>query len=334
MIDLMRNLISILLALVIAVAAGAGFYVIRKSAANQAEGSAAKAEAEKAARELEQEKAQRLMLEQQRDKLIKVADDVGSELRRVTSNAVAKAAVTGDAAPVEKGKPALGKIMSQMMSDPDTRKFLREQQRVATEQLYNPLVRKLGLTAEEGAEFKRMLLDRTLANSEKAMSFMGGDEAGAKALSTLAEDQKALEEDIRTFLGESRYAEYQRYQETVGERTQLNMFRQSDPVGQSLNEDQADRLLAIMAEEKKAVQESLGTVFPGANQDPAMMQKLMKEDHEAKLIEAQELLNQHVYNRAEDLLSQEQLEGFARFQTNQLQMLRLGLKMARQMFEQ
>ena len=42
-------------------------------------------------------------------------------------------------------------------------------------------------------------------------------------------------------------------------------------------------------------------------------------------------MNQRVYERAKDLLSPEQLNAFAKFQTNQTQMLRMGLTMARKM---
>ena len=40
-------------------------------------------------------------------------------------------------------------------------------------------------------------------------------------------------------------------------------------------------------------------------------------------------MNQRVYERAKAVLSPEQLNGFGRFQTNQLQMMRMGMTMAR-----
>jgi hypothetical protein len=328
----MRSPIAFLLAFALAVAMAATVFILRKNTSAQAEVAAAKAQAEAAHRQLNQEKAQRQEMEQQRDQLIKVADEVGAELRKkVTSEAPPGS--PEPAAAAETRQPALGKLVSQMMADPETRKFIREQQRMTIEQLYNPLIKKLALSAEEGAEFKQLLLDRALQSSEKALGLMGGQqgEGRTQALNELAEDQRKFEEDIRTFLGESRYTEYKDYQETVGERTQLNMFRQADAAGQTMNDEQTDSLLAIMSQEKRALQETTGAIFPGANQDPSAMESLLKEDQSARAIEAQETLNQRVYERAGEILSNQQLEAFARFQTNQLQMMRLGLKMARQM---
>lgn len=324
----MRNFIGFLAALFLAIAIGASLYVYRKSTTARAEIAAAQAQVAQTASQLDAEKSQRQSIEKERDQLIKIADETGSQLRKVSSNAPAPSEP-------EASKPGLGKLMAQMMADPETRKFVREQQRVAMEQLYTPLIKKLGLTPQESTEFQKLLLDRTIANSEKAMTLVGAPEGEerAKALQTLAEEQKSFEEDVRSFLGESRYAEYKTYQDTVGERTQLNMFRQNDVAGRTLTDEQTDQLLSAMAQEKKTLQES-GAFFPGSNQDPAAMQSMLQEEQAAKVLDAQELLNQRVYQRAAGMLSDDQLQSFARFQTNQLQMMRVGLKMARQMLGQ
>lgn len=329
----MRTSISFIAALLVAAALGAGLFVFRSQRAARAEVAAAQRQAQEAAQTLAAEQAQRQALEQQRDQLIQIADEVGAELRKANEKSPPPPATPPVPAP-EKPKPALGKLMSQMMNDPETRKFVRQQQQVMMDQLYRPLITRLGLSADESTEFKRLLLDRMVASSEKALGLMGMEgEDRTRALQALADDQKQSEEEIRTFLGESRYLEYKDYQETVGERTQLNMFRQGDAVGRTLSDDQTDQLLRVMAQEKKALQETAGAVFPGATQDPAAMQQMLNDDQAAKVIETQERLNRRVYERAVDFLSEEQLKSFAGFQANQLDMMRVGLKMARQMFE-
>jgi hypothetical protein len=222
-----------------------------------------------------------------------------------------------------------------MMSDPDTRKFIRDQQRVAMDQLYSPLVRKLGLSNEEATRFKDLLADHMMASSEKAMALMGDKTAGdkTKALSGLTEGQTQFDEEVRSFLGESRYSQYKEYQETLGERAQLNMFRQSNSGDKAITEAQTDQLLALMAQEKKAVLAATGNTIPGADQ-AAATQAMLSEEQASKMLETQELVNQRVYEHAGEILSPEQLQSFAQFQTNQLQMMRLGVSMARKMLGQ
>jgi hypothetical protein len=78
---------------------------------------------------------------------------------------------------------------------------------------------------------------------------------------------------VQSLLGESRYNQYKEYQETLGERAQLNMFRQSNSGDNVINEAQTDQLLALMAQEKKAVQATTGNMLPGA--DPAASTQAM-----------------------------------------------------------
>jgi hypothetical protein len=333
----MNRTLAFLLASAIAASSAIGIYLVKSSRAHQAEVAAEHAKVEEATRALAEAQAVQKQTEVQRDRLMKLADQVGTKLREANSNSAAmQASAAAASASSGESKPAgLGNLVSQMMSDPDTRKFIRDQQRVAMDQLYSPLVRKLGLSTEEATRFKDLLADHMMASSEKAMALMGDKAAGdkTKALSGLTEGQTQFDEEMRSLLGESRYNHYKEYQETLGERAQLNMFRQSNSGDQAITEVQADQLLALMAQEKKAVQTATGNVLPGADQ-AAATQAMLSEEQAGKMIETQELVNQRVYSHAGEILSPEQLQSFAQFQTNQLQMLRLGVSMARKMYGQ
>jgi len=331
----MNRTLAFLLASAIAASSGIGLYLVKSSRAHQAEIAAERAKVDAAAQALAEAQSAQKQMEIQRDRLMKLADQVGTKLREANSNsaAVQASATATTAASGEPKQEGLGKLMSQMMSDPDTRKFIPDQQRVSMDQLYSPLVRKLGLSSEEATRFKELLADHMMASSEKAMAMMGEKSAEdkTKALSALTEGQTQFDEEVRSLLGENRYSQYKEYQETLGERAQLNMFRQSSSGDKVITEAQTDQLLALMAQEKKAVQAATGTVLPGADQ-AASTQAMLSEEQSAKLIESQEMVNQRVYAQAGEILSAEQLQSFAEFQTNQLQMLRMGVSMARKMF--
>jgi hypothetical protein len=48
-----------------------------------------------------------------------------------------------------------------------------------------------------------------------------------------------------------------------------------------------------------------------------------------KIFQNQETVNQRVYERARTVLSESQLTAFGKFQANQLQMMRMGMSMAK-----
>jgi hypothetical protein len=335
----MNRTLVFLLASAIAASSAIGLYLLRSSRAHQAEVAAERVKVEEAARALAEAQAAQKQTEAQRDQLMKLADQVGTKLREANSNSAAlQASAAAAAASSASGEPkqeGFGKLVSKMMSDPDTRKFIHDQQRVAMDQLYSPLVKKLGLSAEEATRLKDLLADHMMASSEKAMEVMGDKTARdkTKAISGLTEGQKQFDEEVRSLLGESRYNQYAEYQETLGERAQLNMFRQSNSGDKAISEAQTDQLLALMAQEKKAVQAATGNALLGGDQ-AAATQAMLSEEQAGKLLETQELVNQRVYEHAGEILSPEQLQSFAQFQTNQLQMLRMGVSMARKMFSQ
>ena len=59
------------------------------------------------------------------------------------------------------------------------------------------------------------------------------------------------------------------------------------------------------------------------------MEAMLSEEKSQQMLEAQEAVNQRVYDRASAVLSPEQLEAFGKYQTNQTQMMKLGFTMAR-----
>jgi hypothetical protein len=59
---------------------------------------------------------------------------------------------------------------------------------------------------------------------------------------------------------------------------------------------------------------------------------MMSDDSMEKLLQAQTEVNDRVYQRANEVLSPDQLAAFGKFQTNQTALMRVGVTMARKMF--
>jgi hypothetical protein len=224
-----------------------------------------------------------------------------------------------------------GKLLTQLMDDPDTKKLIREQQRIMVDQLYGPLMKRMGLTAKEAELFKDMLSDQMMKGTERASALFGGTELDRKQLiDKLAAEQKKSELEIQEFLGDGLYAQYKEYQQTVGERAQLNMFRQQTSGSEHpLTESQAEQILQFMSQEKANVAAATGQSFPTMDQSADQLEAMLSEDRAEAMLRAQESANKQVFERARAILSPAQLDDFAKFQDNQLQMTRMGMSMAR-----
>jgi len=335
----MKNVLTLVLA-VTSIALGALCIVQwQKLSRQQAQIVSLRDEREQQTQEIADLKASQKLIEQQRRAFLDQAADLAVKLqaRQQADANIPQPTLTNATAAAESGKPAkdanaFGNFLSKLMEDPDTKKMIRETQRVMLDQMYGPLVKKLNLTLEEADQFKDLLADNMMKAAEQAGSLFGGASATNRTeqLAKLTEQQKAFEEQVRGFLGETGYAQYQEYQLTVGERTQLNQFQQQYAGAENaLSEQQKERLLAIMKEEKQSVAATTGQASPGAGQDAANMEAMFSSDATDKLMQTQESMSQRVYERAREVLSPEQLGAFGKFQTNQLQMIRTSMNMAR-----
>jgi hypothetical protein len=337
----MKNTIILLLALTTITLGVVCVVQSRKSATQQTQVATLHGELEAKSQQLEELQATQKRADQQRHELMGQAEELAAQLqaRQIAETNVTAPAPTNPPAVAEGEKPdeekgGFGKMLSKMMQDPDTRKFIRDQQRMMMDQMYAPLIKRMGLTPDEAAKFKDLLADNTMKGAEKASSIFGGlgSTNRTEMLNALTTEQKTFDEQLKAFLGDERHAQYKDYQETAGERALLNQFKLQVGSDYNLNDQQTEALLTFMKEEQKNVAATTGLPLGETDKDPAKLQAMLSEDKVGELLQAQETVGQRVYERARTILSPDQLETLGKFQTNRMQMMRMGMTMAKQMF--
>jgi hypothetical protein len=294
------------------------------------------ADSDQKSRDLFEMETARKQIEQQQQDLRRQADTLTAQLqeRHAAEQKLAAAVASVNSNRTAAAKPdsagGLGSMVSKMMSDPGMKKMIRDQQRSMMDSLYTPLMKRLALSPEETAKFKDLLADNMMSNAEKATAMMGATNR-ADMVATMTAEQKTFAEQVKAFLGDERYAQYQDYQMTVGERMQLNMLKQQGG-DNPLSDAQTDQLLGIMKEEKQKVGSELGQNLSGPAGEQAKLEAMLSDEQADKLFQSQEAVNARVYDRAKDVLSAEQLDAFGKFQTNQISMMHMGINMAKKMF--
>ena len=342
----MKNIVIILLCGAVILLGGFCLVQRRAESQRQAEAASLRLELTRKTAETTELRTAQEQAERRQQELVRQADELAGQLQarhaaqtqteespKPPSTVLSSSPAETGTAKADQASSGVGTMLAKMMQDPDTRKVIRESQRMMTDQLYAPLVKKMGLSSEQAAEFKDLVVENTMKASENASSMFGGTGSTNQtaALKAAADVQKNFDTQVKALLGEERYAQYKDYQETVAERMQLNSFKQLSGSDYSLSDQQTETLLAIMKEEKKNVAASTGQAAEANSQDPAKVQALFSENKTAELLQAQETIAQRVYERARTILSPDQLESFGKFQTNQLQLMRTSMNMMRKM---
>ncbi len=246
------------------------------------------------------------------------------------SNGPSSGAESGSGGSLGKG---MGQMLAKMMQDPEMKKMLRGQQRTMVDMMYAGLFKQMRLSPDEQKSLTDLLLDAQMSQVEKAGNMLGGGEAGvdaAQARQAMEDEKKASESRIKELLGDDRFAEYQEYQKTIGERMQVNQLQSKmESAHLPLQEPQVAQLMQFMQEEKTRVPPVLPT---GQSANPADLKALMTPENLDKQLQWFDDYNQRVLGRAAEILTPDQMKVYRDFQEQQTSMQKLGLKMAKDMF--
>ena len=237
----------------------------------------------------------------------------------------------------EQGGGLFGKGMSsmlaKMMKDPAMKDMMRTQQKSLMSTMYGGIAKDLNLTPDQNERLMGLLLDQHMKSIDQNLSLFAPKEGGSTATtiaSAIGEQQKASDESIQEVLGEEKFMQYQEYKKTLGERMQLTLFKQQVDDGQSaLQDDQFKQLMTVIREERDKAPPAFSA---GLQQDPANLEEMFSGDLLEDQMQWQEQMNQRVRDRAGQILTPEQLKAYGDFQSQQLNMQRLGMRMAREMF--
>jgi len=268
------------------------------------------------------------------ERALRRAQDDLTSVRQELANQRANPAAVVSSSPAQPAAPAApgaeGKspmsMIGDMLKNPEMRKMMESQQKASLEMMYDPLLKELGLTPEQSAELKRILLDRQMKSVGQAGELMNAAATNRTELQReMAEMNQAREEEIKTLLGEENYAQYQEYNQTLGERMALNQFTSQTP----LQPEQREQLLTIMREEKQ----SLIAVQPDVADPTRGAEMLQSEEAMQRHFAQQEQVNASVLERSRALLSPEQHQALQAFQKSQQNLQRMGLEMARKMMQ-
>lgn len=317
--------------------AGVCVTLFNQSRALRGENDRLRAELEAAVAALGDATNQMARLQRQRDESRGEAALLTAQLSRAQT----AAAQARPSPPVETAAPApssgrenrggLGELLARIVDNPEMREFIAEQQRGVIGAMYGPLFRQLNLNPEQTAAFEQLLANQQARGMDMAGALLGGDEeARARAIEQMAAQQREADDQIRALLGESGYASYLEYQDTMGERAAMQQFsQQMSGGGAPLTDAQSQALTRIMTEERRRATWAPGDTVYSSDPSRRALDAVMSESAGRQMLEQQRQVNQQVLDQAAGVLNAGQLEALRRFQENQLRMQRFGLEMGR-----
>lgn len=188
---------------------------------------------------------------------------------------------------------------------------------------YDPLLKKLNFSKEEGDEFKGILTDRMMEIQEAIPPniLTASDEEKAKMNQQTKEIRDKYDNKISEFLGEENSEIYRSYNKSLSERSSLNSFMETVSPDNRVNEEQTEALIDSMYAGRKAVYDEMGP-------DMDMISSTdLTEENIARQIEKQRRVYEKYMEASRNILPAEQAEQYKAYLKQLLDFSESNLKM-------
>lgn len=262
-------------------------------------------------------------LEKTRDTALAKAEQV-THLEQVITNQDAKAATNVNP-------------LAEMFKSPEMKKMIQSQQQTVlgpiVEKTYADYFGSLQLTPEQNATLKDLIMKKMMVGANMGVAMLGGDltdQQRSDLMQQTKDQTTAADNAIKQFLGDANYQQFQDYEKTIPDRMTLNTFKDQLGASAALNADQQTALLQAMTDERQKFK--FTTDFSDQNNVSANMGSMFTEEKINQFQSEQAQLNQLYVNRAQSILSPDQLNSYQQFLASQRDMQAMGMKMAAKMF--
>ena len=265
-----------------------------------------------------------------------------TQLKEMYSQAATKASEANEltlakAAPQKPPEPSPG---TKLFRDPNMRAMMKKQHLEAAErtvgQIVNTdLVQRLELTDEQAAYLKELLKKKAATGVEMVMALMSGELDAAPLAElgrTMKRETEAADAQIKAFLGEERYPIFEWQENSQTERGRVKDFKAKfESAGQPLSSEQEKQLFLAMYDERRGF--NFQNDYNDASKfDYEHLQEFFTEDKFNVFFQEMEQLNEKIFQRAQVILTPEQLERFGGMQQDQLDKSKMTIKMTQALF--
>lgn len=256
-----------------------------------------------------------------------------------TSTNPALRAMTGAATTPTAAKPSNPlSMIAKMFEDPEMKQAMAAQQKAALgpmiDKMYGKLFGDLRLTPDQTASLKEMLLNKQSAGAEIGLSMLSeGADADPAKTADLGKKVKAASDaadaEIKTFLGDEKYAQYKAYEKTTADRLAVSGFKDQLGAGAALTAEQEQQLIDAMSQTRENFK--FTTDFSDKSKLPGNISTMFNEENVNRFIQEMDELNQHYVGNAQNILTPDQLESFRKHLNNQQAMQKMGMQMGAKM---
>jgi len=281
-------------------------------------------------------------LESRLDEQEKRSSNLKDRLHDTRAKAVAKA---DEAAQLQEeltrsaatnAKPA--NPVAEMFKNPEMKELIKTQQKAVfsgmIDKNYRALFTGWQLAPEQSAGLKDLIVKKSLVDAGIGMAMISSEMDASKRAEMLQQaktEKEGIDGEIKQFLGDEAFGQFQAYEKTIPERMAIGTFKDQQAAGAAaLNAEQEAQLVQALTEERQNFK--FTTDFYDQSRLKGDLAAYFTQENIDRFQQEKEQLDQQYLARARDILSAEQIGPFEKFLSSQRELQKTGMKMGMKMF--
>ena len=310
----------------LAVVAGAGIYEAHQASTLRSQ-----------VQNLQQQQApladQLRQLQRERDDAMNREASLADELAKVQKNQSEVLKLRGVVGALSQEKAVAGSqsALNKLTANPETRKAMRDQQRMGMSNIYSDLVKRLNLTPEQAGQFNDLLADHVMDSIDLITQALHDNKTRGEIDQLFSAQNSALQDQLQALIGPDGLAQYLDYTKSLGSTLPVQQFAGSLTGDPATVADKQSELVQAM---QQATQSALAAAgLPADYQMFPMLNfgNIASEEEGAQSLQLLDNIYGQVAASASNFLTADELNKFQEFRTNTINSSQAQLLMNRKM---
>ena len=272
-------------------------------------------------------------LQRERDNATNRLASLADELARVKKNPSEVLKLRGEVGVLRQEKAIAGSqsALNKLTANPETRKALRDQQKMGMSAIYSDLVKRLNLTPEQAGQFNDLLADHVMDSIDLITQALHDNKKQGEIDQLFYAQNSALQDQLQALIGPDGLAQYLDYTKNLASTLTAAQFAGSLTGDPATVADKKSQLLRAM---QQATQSALAAAgLPADYQTVPMLNfgNIASEEEGAQSLQLLDSIYGQVAASASTFLNADELNKFQEFRTNALKSSQTMLIMNRKL---
>jgi hypothetical protein len=221
--------------------------------------------------------------------------------------------------------------LSKVTANPESRKMMRDQQKMGMGRIYKGLAQQLKLSSEQADKFNDLLADHVMENVDQITTALRDKLTPEQVNAVFDRQEAALQDKVQALLGPESQGQYQEYTKNLLSSLTADQFRSMLSGDDAARAAKAKQMTQALQDAVQAALTSAG--LPGDYQTVPILnfRNIASEQEGDRSLKLLDDIYQRVATRSSSFLSADELAKFQEFRTTAINNNKAALAMNRTM---